>query len=328
MFDSPEIPQKYRRAFDLGRLARLNDEPEDAYREHYTADDYLAAWRRGWQATDRRLSARVEDTVEAIDAVEPDPAVIDEDRRDPRDRRDALRLRAELLIAVGAALSVLLAALSAYFLYQEIGQQRTIIQQQAKQLDQQRIQIERQQADTLIVRRAQLLDTVYGETCSEPGAGGGSRATQTENDLSCRPRAHLRARQEAVLVFLEIERGRGQQQPNLRGVKLRRADLFEADLHGARLRGADLQQAFLYKANLRGAGLREADLRQVGLHRADLRGADLFQADLRDADLHRADLSEAENLTQEQIDVAKGDENTLLPEGLTRPSHWTAGPQS
>ncbi|MEV7186277.1 pentapeptide repeat-containing protein [Kitasatospora sp. NPDC093102] len=92
----------------------------------------------------------------------------------------------------------------------------------------------------------------------------------------------------------------------------RRRELRGADLFGARLRGADLQGA-----NLRGALLVAADL--AG---ADLRLADLVGADLRDADLAGADLTTALFLTQAQLDAARGDATTRLPDGLVRPAHW------
>lgn len=92
----------------------------------------------------------------------------------------------------------------------------------------------------------------------------------------------------------------------------RRREHRGADLFGARLRGADLQGA-----NLRGALLVAADLSG-----ADLRLADLVGADLRDADLAGADLSTALFLTQVQLDAARGDATTRLPDTLTRPGHW------
>jgi len=85
-----------------------------------------------------------------------------------------------------------------------------------------------------------------------------------------------------------------------------------ADLMGARLRGAALD-----RASFRGAYLIAADLRG-----ATLRGADLIGADLRDADLSGADLSGAMFVTQAQVNAARGDAATLLPERVARPSHW------
>lgn len=85
-----------------------------------------------------------------------------------------------------------------------------------------------------------------------------------------------------------------------------------ADLIGAKLSGADLRFA-----NLRGAYLIAADLRG-----ADLRAADLIGADFRDADIRGADLTGSLFLTQTQLNAAKGDARTKLPESLTRPQHW------
>ncbi|RKT18626.1 uncharacterized protein YjbI with pentapeptide repeats [Streptomyces sp. 1114.5] len=94
----------------------------------------------------------------------------------------------------------------------------------------------------------------------------------------------------------------------------RRREHRGGDLFGARLRGADLQGA-----NLRGALLVAADLSG-----ADLRLADLIGADLRDTNLAGADLSTALFLTQAQLDAARGDAATRLPDGLKRPAHWPA----
>ncbi len=87
-----------------------------------------------------------------------------------------------------------------------------------------------------------------------------------------------------------------------------------ADWTGKNLSGQDLQAV-----NLRGAYLIAADMSN-----ADLRGADFIGADLRDADLRGADLSTGMFLTQMQMNSAKGDEKTLLPPYIQRPSHWIA----
>ncbi|MDI3404704.1 pentapeptide repeat-containing protein [Streptomyces cavernicola] len=105
------------------------------------------------------------------------------------------------------------------------------------------------------------------------------------------------------------------QQPDQKRTKPRKSKNHRgADLIGARLRRADLGGA-----NLRGALLIAADL--TG---ADLRTADVIGADLRDADLSGADLRGALFLTQAQVNAARGDEGTRLPDTVTRPGHWTA----
>ena len=90
------------------------------------------------------------------------------------------------------------------------------------------------------------------------------------------------------------------------------ADHRNADLVGARLAGADL----------RGADLRNAYLIGADLTRADLRSADLIGADLRGAGLAGTDLTGALFVTQAQVQAARGDATTRLPEHLTRPAHW------
>ncbi|MEV8624697.1 pentapeptide repeat-containing protein [Streptomyces sp. NPDC051079] len=88
----------------------------------------------------------------------------------------------------------------------------------------------------------------------------------------------------------------------------RGADLIGARLRGAKLRGADLRGALLIAADLSGA---------------DLSLADLIGADLRDADLSGADLTGALFLTQPQLNAARGDAATRLPDGFARPAHWS-----
>lgn len=86
-----------------------------------------------------------------------------------------------------------------------------------------------------------------------------------------------------------------------------RSDYFGADLRKTNLIGADLRGACLIAANLRGV---------------DLSYADLIGADLRDADLSGANLTNSIFLTQAQINSAKGDSKTKLPEMLARPAYW------
>ncbi|MFD7862045.1 pentapeptide repeat-containing protein [Streptomyces sp. NPDC059783] len=89
---------------------------------------------------------------------------------------------------------------------------------------------------------------------------------------------------------------------------LRGADLIGARMKGADLRGADLRGAYLIAADLSGA---------------DLRFSVVIGADLRDADLSGADLTGAVFLTQSQLNAARGDRATRLPDALDRPAHWT-----
>ncbi|GAA4940064.1 pentapeptide repeat protein [Actinomycetospora succinea] len=89
------------------------------------------------------------------------------------------------------------------------------------------------------------------------------------------------------------------------------------DLRGADLLGDDLRRRDLRSARLRGALLVGADLRRVDLDRAELLGADLRGADVRGARLAGALL-----LTAPQLEAARGDGDTTVPDHLGRPAHW------
>jgi hypothetical protein len=89
------------------------------------------------------------------------------------------------------------------------------------------------------------------------------------------------------------------------------------DLRGHDLVGLDLRERDLVAANLRGTLLLGADLRD-----ADLGDADVLGADLRGADVSGADLRTALFLTQFQVNAARGDARTEIPDLLARPNHW------
>ncbi len=144
---------------------------------------------------------------------------------------------------------------------------------------------------------------------------------------------------------------------NLGSANLERAELLNANLERANLWGANLESAWLERANLKNAilvraNLMRADFEDANLVNADLQYANLMGADFEDANLVNASLRDANlesawlertnlaganleganlrgawDLTQEQLEAAIGDEKTVLPEGLTRPSHWITTPE-
>ncbi|UYB39960.1 pentapeptide repeat-containing protein [Streptomyces sp. Je 1-4] len=122
------------------------------------------------------------------------------------------------------------------------------------------------------------------------------------------------------LTELDVPAHRGE----VNALLLRTSELVRAGIPGRKKerRGADLMGARLKGADLRGANLRGAYLIAADLKCADLRTADLIGADLRAADLSGADLTGALFLTQAQLNAAKGDAATELPQNLTRPAHW------
>src|SRR5215218_3942653 len=109
-----------------------------------------------------------------------------------------------------------------------------------------------------------------------------------------------------------------------------RISLFYADLTSANLKGTDSQENkfVLDNVNLRGVNLADADLEYISLTGSNLSyshlvNTNLSNADLSDADLNHAELQTARGLTQEQIDEAKGDGRTQLPDDLQRPANWS-----
>lgn len=108
---------------------------------------------------------------------------------------------------------------------------------------------------------------------------------------------------------------------------MRRADLSRGDFSGSDFSSADLSSSNLRDAVMTGANFREARLRMASLDGSDLSGADLqgataddvsfAETNLSEANLSGADLRNARSLTQEQLNGACGDANTILPVSLS-----------
>ncbi|WP_157087527.1 pentapeptide repeat-containing protein [Anabaena sp. CA = ATCC 33047] len=131
---------------------------------------------------------------------------------------------------------------------------------------------------------------------------------------------------------------------NFEGANFSKLNLSEADLQGvnfsnanftnallsntnlkeANLSNANLQGANLFNANLSGANLFNADLRKAEFKKADLKGANLSEADLRGAKLSEIilELETEQKELQKQIELAKGDNETTLPNKIEKPKHW------
>lgn len=86
--------------------------------------------------------------------------------------------------------------------------------------------------------------------------------------------------------------------------------------------GSDLVGAALAGTDLRGATIRGSIAIAADLSGARMERCDLLGVDLRDANLNGANLDGAIYLTQMQVNSARGDRATVLPEGFERPSHW------
>lgn len=87
----------------------------------------------------------------------------------------------------------------------------------------------------------------------------------------------------------------------------RKNDFMGFDFKKANLNGMDFSLSLLIATNLEGCSLC---------------GTNFLGADLRDANIRDADLKESIFLTQGQLNSAKGNENTRIPETLERPVSW------
>ena len=137
-------------------------------------------------------------------------------------------------------------------------------------------------------------------------------------DFRPRPAVDVQA---AVTILGRLPRRNGVERGNLAFADLAGATLRQADLPSVSLTGAILMGADLRGANLTDARLDRSNLKGAVLATATLRNANLYGADLAGAYLHGADLA-TPLLTQEQLDVAKGNEDTRLPPNLERPESW------
>jgi uncharacterized protein YjbI with pentapeptide repeats len=103
---------------------------------------------------------------------------------------------------------------------------------------------------------------------------------------------------------------------DLRGANLMNTCVKEHDLHDANFDGADATLMCMSFANFTHASFRGAELSGANLAGAKLDGADLTGARTSITSFLGTDLRHVKGLTQAQLDVACGDDRTLLPAGL------------
>jgi hypothetical protein len=131
--------------------------------------------------------------------------------------------------------------------------------------------------------------------------------------------------QAAVTVLGRLPPLEGVARGDLQGAWLAHSNIDGANLTGAQLNGANLTGVQLNGANLTGTQLVEVNLTGAWLHGANLTGAQLHGVNLTDALLFRVDLTGAKDLSQEQVDTARGDRTVMLPTLLPRPEKWLDG---
>ena len=115
---------------------------------------------------------------------------------------------------------------------------------------------------------------------------------------------------------------------SLQGTNFLKSELHRSDFTDADLTNADLSKAELGRVSFAGATLTGASFEHSNLARADFRGAifegalPLSNAFLFQTHIEGLDLSGSAGLSQWQVDMSCGDENTKIPDGLTRPDSW------
>lgn len=149
------------------------------------------------------------------------------------------------------------------------------------------------------------------------------------NNRSLIRRLHERSRTKRFGIDLS--------QANLQRMALLELDLSAVVMFVTRADGAilgqvqfdnaDLSYAFFNCAKFRRASFRHANLTGTQFVAAGLRGADFSFAEFRNcecagANFRGANLSTAMNLTQDQVNSGFGDNATVLPHHIQRPTHW------
>lgn len=141
-------------------------------------------------------------------------------------------------------------------------------------------------------------------------------------------RARLREADLAGADLTKVEGSRTDfQNATLTDAVLTKSELFRANFSGAALNDAILSKAELGRAVFAGADLTGADLSFSNIARADFTNAKLMNVSLQRAytfltRIEGVDLSQSIGLTQEQLDLACGDNETRLPAGLEKPTSW------
>ncbi|PCI05887.1 MAG: hypothetical protein COB78_04745 [Hyphomicrobiales bacterium] len=119
---------------------------------------------------------------------------------------------------------------------------------------------------------------------------------------------------------------------NFTNASFGKAELQRANFSGADLTGANFSKADLGRANFDGAILKDNNFERANLSRVDFSKAKLsgkFQiknAYLLQTNIESVDFSGAVGLEQWQVNMACGNDDTVLPAGLSQPKNWPCIP--
>lgn len=152
---------------------------------------------------------------------------------------------------------------------------------------------------------------------------------------------------DAVLTVLKKLSNQYKHSQNYMPINLSKTCLYFVDFSDCYLYGASfvncnlvdsyfnnsyLSCASFINSNLTRAYFHDAYLNDVHFNCADLKNADFsfsyignarfFECKFENTDIEYSNFGSAKNLTQEMIDSAIGNSETLIPEGLVMPEHW------
>ncbi len=115
-------------------------------------------------------------------------------------------------------------------------------------------------------------------------------------------------------------------------VNFTKAEMQRANFRDADLTGTTFFKADLGRADFKGATLKDNNFELANLSRVKFSGANMSgkfpikNAYLMQTHIEGVDLSGAIGMAQWQVDMACGDKDTLLPEGIDRPKSWPCQP--
>lgn len=115
---------------------------------------------------------------------------------------------------------------------------------------------------------------------------------------------------------------------NLANADLGKAEIIRGDFSDSILKDIDMSKGEFFRSEFNGATMGNVDFSYSNLARSDFRGVtlnapvDMTNAFLFLTRLDDLDISFVTGLKAWQLEMACGNENTILPEGLERPESW------
>ncbi len=152
---------------------------------------------------------------------------------------------------------------------------------------------------------------------------------------------------KAIFVKTNLVRaslaGSSAENSNFEGVTGSRTDFSKSNFQNSSFAKAEISRSNFSESNLQDSDMSKADFSRVDFSNANLKGVNLSFSNISRANLinieldknlylkgaymfltliEDLDLSGIKGIEQWQINMACGNENTMLPDGLTRPHEW------